>query len=107
MKYFSNAQIQESLNELRPYNTFFSTTFLVLKKSKILVGTKKRLSLDTENRVFLNKNYRVHPKSEYFFRVMRQNANTKDWVAPKYASSGLQAVNTQTFRDALLHDKIS
>ena len=105
MKYFSAAQIQESLRTLKPYNAFFSITFLVLKKAKIPVGSKKRLSLDAENRRFLETYFRVHPKSSYFFRVMRQNASAKDWVEPKYASTGLQAVNTQTFRDALLHER--
>lgn len=105
MKYFSAAQIQESLQILKPYNAFFSITFLVLKKMKVPVGSKNRLSLDAENRNFLQKYFQVHPKSKYFFRVMRQNAKTKDWVEPNYASTGLQAVNTQTFRDALLHEK--
>lgn len=105
MKYFSAGQIQESLQNLKPYNAFFSITFLVLKKAKIPIGSKKRLSLDAENRKFLKEHFQVHPKSNYFFRVMRQNASAKDWVEPNYASTGLQAVNTQTFRDALLHEK--
>jgi len=105
MKYFSLEQIQESLRTLKPYNAFFSTTFLVLKKARVPVGSKKRFSLDAENRKFLKEHFQVHPKSSYFFRVMRQNAKAKDWVEPNYASTGLQAVNTQTFRDALLHEK--
>ena len=36
---------------------------------------------------------------------MRENTPQKDWVEPNYASTGLQKVNTQTFRDALLHEK--
>jgi hypothetical protein len=105
MKYFSVAQIQESLRTLKPYNAFFSISFLVLKKAKIPIGSKKRLTLDAENKEFLKTHFHVHPKSSYFFRVMRQNASTKDWVEPNYASTGLQAVNTQTFRDALLHER--
>ena len=105
MKYFSAAQIQESLRTLKPYNPFFSITFLVLKKAKVPVGSKKRLSLDAENREFLKAHFQVHPKSKHFFRVMRKGGYAKDWVEPNYASSGLQAVNTQSFRDALLHEK--
>ncbi len=105
MRYFSVTQIHESLRTLKPYNAFFSITFLVLKKAKVPVGSKKRLSLDAENRRFLQEHFQVHPKSKYFFRVMRQNASAKDWVEPNYASTGLQAVNTQTFRDALLHER--
>jgi len=50
MKYFSVAQIQESLRTLKPYNAFFSISFLVLKKAKIPIGSKKRLTLDAENK---------------------------------------------------------
>ena len=105
MKYLAVAQIHESLRTLTPFNSFFAITFLVLKKLKTPVGSKRRLSLDAENREFLNTHFKLHPKSEYFFRVMRKGARSKDWVKPNYASTGLQAVNTQTFRDAVLHDK--
>ena len=105
MKYFSGAQIEEALRDLQSFNAFFGVTFLVLKKASVPVGSKKRLHLDAENRKFLEEYYRVHPKSEYFFRVFRQNDKSKDWVKPNYASTGLQAINTQTFRDSILHEK--
>lgn len=105
MKYFSGSQIQEALRDLQPYNPFFGITFLVLKTAKIPVGRKRRLRLDAENKKFLDTYYKVHPKSEYFFRVFRSSHKAKDWVNPNYASTSLQAVNTQTFRDAILHDK--
>ena len=105
MKYFSDSLIEEALSVLEPYNAFFGVTFLVLKKASVPVGSKKRLRLDAENKRFLEAHYRVHPKSRYFFRVFRQTDKAKDWLKPNYASTGLQAVNTQTFRDALLHEK--
>lgn len=105
MKYFSRSQIEEALRVLERYNPFFGITFLVLKNVNVPVGSRKRLHLDAENRRFLEKHYRVHPKSEYFFRVFRPNNKAKDWVEPNYASTGLQAVNTRTFRDAILHEK--
>ena len=105
MKYFSDRQIQEALRDLQAFNPFFGITFLVLKKSKVPVGEKRRLRLDAENKKFLDAFYRAHPKSRYFFRVFRPTDKAKDWVTPNYASTSLQAVNTQTFRDAILHDK--
>ena len=105
MKYFSSSQIEEALRILQSYNAFFGITFLVLKKANTPVGSKRRLHLDAENKRFLEKHYRVHPKSEYFFRVFRPTNKAKDWVEPNYASTGLQAINTQTFRDAILHEK--
>ena len=105
MKYFSGPQIEEALSTLQSYNAFFGITFLVLKKAAVPIGSKKRLYLDAENKKFLETNYRVHPKSSYYFRVFRPTSRAKDWVEPNYASTGLQAVNTQTFRDAILHEK--
>lgn len=104
MKYLSNPQIQEALRTLRPFNMFFGTTFLVLKKARVPIGSMRRIGLDAETREFLKTHYQVHPKSQQFFRALRQGPGTKDWLAPKYASSGLQAINTQTFRDALQHE---
>ena len=105
MKYFSGPLIEEALGILQSYNAFFGVTFLSLKKAKVPVGSKRRLRLDAENKRFLETHYRVHPKSRYFFRVFRPSYKAKDWLKPNYASTGLQAINTQTFRDALLHEK--
>ena len=105
MKYFSNHQIEEALRVLEPYNAFFGITFLVLKKAGVPIGSKMRLRLDAENKRFLEEHYGIHPKSRYFFRVFRPSVKARDWVAPNYASTGLQAINTQTFRDAILHEK--
>ena len=105
MKYFSDAQIDESLSYLMPHSPFFGITFLVMKKRKAPIGSKIRFKLDAENTRFLDQHYRVHPKSQYFFRVFRPNKKRQDWVKPDYASKSLQAINTQTFRDAFLHEK--
>ena len=105
MKYFSLPQIEEAIRNLEPYNAFFGVTFLVLKKSDVPIGSRKRLLLNAETKKFLEEYYRVHPKSEYYFRVFRPSDKTKDWVARDYASKGLQSTNTRTFRDAFLHEK--
>ena len=105
MKYLCGTQIEEALRLLQPYNAFFGVTFLVLKTANLPVGSKKRLDLNADNKRFLETYYRVHPKSRHYFRVFRQNNKTKDWLEPDYPTSGLQAINTQTFRDALLHEK--
>ena len=105
MRYFSNAQIQEALTVLRPYSVFFSTTFLVLKQSEIPVGSTTEFSLDGATREFLNQHFRIHPESEHFFRVDRQTRRSQDWSRPNYASTSLQSINTQTFRETLLHER--
>ena len=105
MKYFTNAQIQDALTVLRPYSVFFSTTFLVLKRAQVPVGSTTDFGLDGATRDFLHQHFRVHPESEHFFRVDRQIKRSQDWSSPKYASTTLQAVNTQTFGETLLHER--
>ena len=104
MKYLSNAQVQESLEVLRPFHVFFSTTFLVLKAQKVPVGAMKRIILDSETKKFLDEHFLIHPRSEQYFRVMKPNQKNKDWVKSNYPSTSLQAINTQSFRRALLHE---
>lgn len=104
MKYLSNDYIQEALVRLRPYNVFFSTTFLVMKKKGAPVGSMKPFRLDGANRDFLNEHYCIHPESNHFFRVMRQGRMNQDWSRPNFASTSLQSVNTQSFSNAMLHE---
>ena len=71
MKYFSSPQIEEALRQLQSHNAFFGVAFLVLKKAGVPIGSTSHLRLDAETKRFLEAHYRVHPKSEYFFRVFR------------------------------------
>jgi hypothetical protein len=105
MKYFSLAQIQEALGRLRQHHSIFATTFFAMKKERVPVGEKIRFKLDAANQDFLHRHYRVHPKSGYFFRVMRQNNPAKDWNEPGYAGKGLQSVNMRGCPAAFLHDR--
>ncbi len=94
------------MERLKGCHPVFATTFLVMKNAGMPVGSKVHFRLDGENAAFLRAHYRVNPKSEYFFRLMRGRAAlAKDWVKPNYASTGLQAINTQTCADAFMHVK--
>jgi len=106
MKYLSLRQIRESIEKLRQHHPIFGTTFLVLKNANIPIGEKVNFNLDSKNHDFLNKYYRVHPKSEHFFKVLAQRGRKgKDWVNPDYASSGLQSINTRNLKGAFIHDR--
>lgn len=104
-KYLSISQVHESMRRLARVHVFFGTTFLVLKRSDAPVGQEIHLSLDAENREHLKRYFRVHPKSDYFFTPFQIKKNEGRWRDPKYASTSLQAINTQGFSEALLHPK--
>jgi len=103
-KYLSTVQIREAVSQLSQHHVFFGTTFLVLKQAEAPVGKTMRIGLDEANRLFLENHYRVHPKSAHFFMPFKKMRDQVNWVRPKYASTTLQAINTQTFRDAVLHE---
>lgn len=106
LKYLSLKQIKESLVILGPHHPVFAVTFFVMKQANAPIGRKERIQLDALNDAFLKEHYRVHPKSSYFFRVMRQGTpKRKQWNDPKYAAKGLQSVNTRGCADAFLHDR--
>lgn len=105
MKFISKKLIDEALLKLAPYNTFFGTTFLVAKKAGLPVGQTISISLDSLNNDFLVDNYRLNPKSKFFFRVFRFNNAKKEWNRPDYAGKGLQSINTRSLSEAFLHQK--
>lgn len=93
------------MQRLGRFHFFFATTFLVLKRNETPIGQTMRLSLDAENREHLKRYFRLHPKSDYFFTPFQTKKNEGRWRDPKYASTSLQAINTQGFSGALLHVK--
>ncbi|TBU77289.1 AAA family ATPase [Phytopseudomonas daroniae] len=104
-KYISTSQVRRSMERVGLFHIFFGTTFLVLKKNDAPIGQTMHLSLDAENREHLKKYFRLHPKSDYFFTPFQVKKNEGRWRDPKYASTSLQAINTQGFAGALLHEK--
>lgn len=103
MKYFSRQEIERSIRELEKVHPFFLITFLTAKRANLPVGRTKIVHFDRLTDEFLQRYFRLHPKSQYYFKPFRGSDKSRVWVNPDYASSGLQTVNTQTFKDALLH----
>ena len=101
--YLSLEQVRESARRLSAFHVFFGTTFLVLKRNEVPIGSTSRLSLDAENKAHLDKYFRTHPKSAHYFLPFKAARDEGPWRKPKYASTSLQAVNTQAFAPALIH----
>ena len=104
-KFISLNAIQRSISDLSKFHVFFGTTYLVLKKHEAPVGETMHLVMDKENNLHLKKYFRLHPKSDYFFSPFQKKKSDSYWRSPKYASTSLQAVNTQSFEPALIHPR--
>lgn len=102
--YISINQLINSLRRLKKIHPFFGITFLACKKEQLPVGRVREFPMDSVTHDFLEKYHRINPESKWFFQPYK---STKDWVKHDYPSSGLQAINTQTFKPAFLHERNS
>ncbi len=101
---FLSAQIVRwAITQLRENcHPFIGITFLASKQISMPVGQTTKISLDAATKSHLDTYHRLDPKSEFYFQPFKSQTY---WVATDYSLSGLQAINTQTFRDAFLHPR--
>lgn len=69
------------------------------------VGQRIDFPMDKNTRNFLEEVHKINPTSQFYYQPYMSNAREKRWVKNDYSSSGLQAINTQTFSAAFLHTK--
>lgn len=105
--FLSLPQIRESLKHLEQVHPFYGMTFLVCKKAALPVGSTFEFNLDSENKNFLEKYYKPAENSKWYYRVFRLSDKNQRWLRCDYASSGLQSINTRTFKNAFIHEKKS
>ncbi|NMH26542.1 AAA family ATPase [Flavobacterium silvaticum] len=104
MKYISLLQLNDSISRISSVNQFFGFTYLALKKADLPVGKTKEISVDATTKKFLSEYYKIDPRSDYYFRIFRYNNTEHMWLKPDYPGSGLQKLNTSTFKEAFIHE---
>lgn len=102
MIYISIDYIISAIKQLSTIHPFLGITFLTCKKNNLVVGKQIPFPMDTLTKAFMQDIHAICPTSKYYFQPY-QTVKKKFWLAEKYPSSGLQAINTQTFRSAFLH----
>ena len=103
MKYLSLVQVRDSIAGISFVNPFFGFTFLALKKAELPINQYAEISVDATTKWFLNEYYKVDPRSQYYFRPFKLNNRHQYWLRPDYPGSGLQKLNTSTFKEAFIH----
>ncbi len=106
MIYLSAEYILSAIQQLASVHTFIGITFLACKRNQLPVGTPTTFLMDSQTKQFMTSIHKICPSSEYYFQPY-QTIKGKQWLAAKYPSSGLQAINTQTFGPAFIHDRNS
>ena len=105
--YLSSEIVEWAVRELgNDCHPFIGITFLAAKRNEMPVGDSVQMSLDRFIRSHLETHHRLDPKSEFFFQPFKSKKTTY-WVAANYYSTGLQSINTQTFKEAFIHPRKS
>jgi len=103
--YLRETAVLKAIHELRrTVHPFLGITYLVCKKHGLPVGEEETVSIDNLTDKHLRKYHRLDPKSDHYFQPFK---SATSWVSHRYASTGLQTANTQTFPDVFLHKKRS
>jgi hypothetical protein len=103
--YLSKAYVLTAISRMTEIHPFYGITFLSCKKNKLPVGESVPYQMDGNTKAFMDEIHKLDPVSGYYFQPFASSARDKYWVSVKYPSSGLQAINTQTFSGAFLHIK--
>jgi hypothetical protein len=106
MIYLSSEYIISAIHQIASVHTFIGITFLTCKKHELPVGTPTTFLMDRNTKQFMTSVHKICPTSDFYFQPY-QTIRGKQWLAAKYPSSGLQAINTQTFSAAFVHNKNS
>lgn len=105
--YFTATQIAHSIQALANVHPFHGITFLACKRAGLPIGHEIVFPLDAETDKFLRAHHQIDPASDWFFQPFKSSDVQKKWVRPDYSAKGLQAINTQTFGAAFLHERNS
>jgi hypothetical protein len=99
--YLTSGAIAEAIEILHDtVHPFLGITFLACKRFGLTVGRADAVSLDAITHKHLEEFHVLDRRSRWFFQPFK-SANY--WVTERYASTGLQTVNTQTFNKVFIH----
>lgn len=100
--YLTSQAILAAINILRSsVHPFVGITFVACKKFGLSVGSTDEVAMDSLTRVHLDQHHRIDRRSSRYFQPFKGGSSW--WVAERYPSTGLQTVNTQTFKSVFIH----
>lgn len=103
--FLSLAQITHSLQKLSGLHPFFGISFLAFKEESIPIGSTTEIVFSQIADNILVKHYRAARSFQGFYIPFSTSDTSNRWRRPRYGSTSLQRITTDTFGDALLHSK--
>lgn len=105
--YLSLDYILTAIERLNYVHPFIGITFLSCKRSELPVGNTIEYPMDQLTKSFMDEIQKIAPESDWYYQPYKSNNTSKRWVKFDYPSSGLQAINTQTFQKCFIHESNS
>ena len=102
--YISSQLVLRAIEELKRVHPFHGITFLVCKRKNLPVDNPVEFDMNSLTRQHMDDHHKLVPTSNFYFQPFRSNS-PKHWLKHDYPSSGLQAINTQTFGPAFIHER--
>jgi hypothetical protein len=103
--FLSLEQVQRSLENLTDIHPFFGMSFLAFKRAEIPVGQIKDYIFTQIANDVLERHYKASSEYEGFYNPFITSDKSMRWISPRYGSTSLQRITTDTFGDALIHTK--
>ena len=103
--YLSVDLVLESIQALARVHPFHGITYLACKRRQLPVSSEPMVfRLDAATKEHMDSFHRICPQSGRYYQPFGSLSPSRRWVNPDYASSGLQRINTSTFRAAFHHE---
>jgi hypothetical protein len=80
-------------------------SFLAFKEADIPVGSTRAINFTHIANTVLERHYRVTPAYQGFYNPFITALKADRWLSPRYASTSLQRITTDTFGDVFIHQK--
>ncbi|HEX8070837.1 MAG TPA: AAA family ATPase [Pyrinomonadaceae bacterium] len=98
-------QVQRSLENLTDIHPFFGMSFLAFKRVGIPVGQVAEYIFTQIANDVLERHYKASSEYEGFYNPFITSDRSMRWLSPRYGSTSLQRITTDTFGDTLIHTK--
>ena len=103
--YIAIEAVLAAITALSRVHPFHGITYLACKKERLPVSDQPvEFRLDRSTKAHMDEFHRLCPQSERYYQPFGSLNSARRWVNPDYASSGLQRINTSTFRAAFRHE---
>ena len=91
--------VLEAMNALSRVHPFHGITYLACKRARLPISEQPvEFRLDGETKAHMDEFHRLCPQSSRYYQPFGSLNIQKRWLNSDYASSGLQRINTSTFR---------